>query len=213
MAPAEQINHGGDETPAPADRDCLKRPLPPSCDAASDSKRVAPGAKDGARADGAPTSLVDCEGSEFDAKKGAQESIANLPKGEVTDVAQLISLSDGSRIQVLWDMESSGEAALEAKEAVKGPDREWWGATLLPWDGNSHTMSDEETGEVHNVRRAITLLLVLRRVCMLMSIDFFFFVVVVGGGCCRWWMLSFCNRKKKNLTHATTFSLTRYNNQ
>lgn len=64
------------------------------------------------------------------------------PMQDIVDMARMLGLQSGDRIEVQWDCEM-------------GPQQEnkthWWGATLLPHDGRGFIEEDPETGESRSV--------------------------------------------------------------
>jgi hypothetical protein len=71
-----------------------------------------------------------------DTAKG-RPSTPKTPEG-VLDVPMFLGLEDGARLAILWDLDGEGEG-----EKI----RKWWGGTLLPYDGRTHAMTDDETGD------------------------------------------------------------------
>jgi len=74
---------------------------------------------------------------------------------ETTDVAASLNLAPGSRLVVMWDLVTDAEPdfAVSSKGSKSAlPEQQvtetWWGATLLPADGRSYSLRDDETGEV-----------------------------------------------------------------
>ncbi|GMI31574.1 hypothetical protein TrRE_jg10345 [Triparma retinervis] len=72
-----------------------------------------------------------------DKAKGDRPSTPRTPEG-VLDVPMFLGLEDGARLVILWDLDGEGEG-----EKI----RKWWGGTLLPYDGRTHVMTDDETGD------------------------------------------------------------------
>mmetsp|Transcript_3946 Transcript_3946/g.4510 ORF Transcript_3946/g.4510 Transcript_3946/m.4510 type:complete len:133 (+) Transcript_3946:175-573(+) len=79
--------------------------------------------------------------------QSSQASIKN-GKDEILDVAAVIGLTPGTRIEVRWDIDydvddKDNGAVVDTTKSVK--ETKWWGGTLLSPDDRTHTIEDDDS--------------------------------------------------------------------
>mmetsp|Transcript_9289 Transcript_9289/g.10796 ORF Transcript_9289/g.10796 Transcript_9289/m.10796 type:complete len:316 (+) Transcript_9289:163-1110(+) len=84
--------------------------------------------------------------------QSSQASIKN-GKDEILDVAAVIGLTPGTRIEVRWDIDydvddKDNGAVVDTTKSVK--ETKWWGGTLLSPDDRTHTIEDDDSGRIRD---------------------------------------------------------------